>query len=91
MAPSGSWELRSSPAGTHVTLVMAPVPHGLLRPMTPLIVRKIRGELPASLMRLKRRLEQGSDGIRQEAPHAMGMWGNAPLKMTDTDDKGDET
>ena len=91
MAPSGSWELRSSPAGTHVTLVMAPVPHGLLRPMAPLTTRKIQGELPASLMRLKRRLEEGSEGIHEEPPHAMGTWGNALPMMTVSEDKGDET
>ena len=70
--------------------MMAPVPHGLLRPMAPLTAAE-NPTLPASLMRLKRRLEEGSEGTREEPPDAMGTWGNALPMMTVSEDKGDET
>ena len=67
MAPSGSWELSDVSGATRVKLVMSPVPGGLLRLMAPMISKKIASELPGALVRLKRRLEQVSDGTANGA------------------------
>jgi hypothetical protein len=58
MAPSGTWELSNIEGGTRVNLVMSPTPGGLLRVMTPVISKSVARELPASLTRLKQRLER---------------------------------
>jgi uncharacterized protein YndB with AHSA1/START domain len=57
MAPSGTWELSDIVGGTHVNLVMSPTPGGFLRLMAPVISKSVAKQLPASLTRLKQRLE----------------------------------
>lgn len=58
MAPAGRWELSDAAGGTQITLVMAPVPGGLLRLAAPMIFRSIGAGLPDALRRLKQRLER---------------------------------
>jgi uncharacterized protein YndB with AHSA1/START domain len=58
MAPSGTWELSDIEGGTRVNLVMSPRPGGLLRVMAPVLSKSVARQLPASLTRLKQRLER---------------------------------
>jgi uncharacterized protein YndB with AHSA1/START domain len=62
MAPSGTWELTDIEGGTRVNLVMSPTPGGLLRVMAPFISKSVARQLPASLTRLKQRLEANGQG-----------------------------
>jgi uncharacterized protein YndB with AHSA1/START domain len=68
MAPSGTWELCDIEGGTRVNLVMSPTPGGLLRIMAPVISKSVARQLPASLTRLKQRLERNVQDGSEAGP-----------------------
>ena len=68
MAPSGTWELSDIDGGTRVHLVMSPTPGGLLRVMAPFISKSVARQVPASLTRLKQRLEGSVVGGGEDGP-----------------------
>jgi uncharacterized membrane protein len=57
MAPAGWWELTELDGATHVKLVMASIPGGLMKLLAPMMAASMRKGSAAALERLKQQIE----------------------------------
>jgi uncharacterized protein YndB with AHSA1/START domain len=62
MEPAGWWELSPTADGTHVKLVMAPVPGGVFKLLSPFLAAGMRKGNAQALERLKQELESQPAG-----------------------------